>query len=44
MDDKTKKTPQERGIRTFFGKRYIWLINPDGKLELHSLERPLKED
>ena len=31
--------PAEKGIRTFFGKRYLWLLDHEGRLGLHSLDR-----
>jgi hypothetical protein len=30
-----KLLPAETGIREFFGKRYMWLLNDRGVLELH---------
>jgi hypothetical protein len=43
--DKThQNVPYQQGIREFFGKKYIWLLNHEGKLELHALHRPIPAD
>lgn len=44
MSDKQRKTPHEQGIREFFGKKYIWLLNHKGQLELHGLHRTPPSD
>lgn len=36
--------PAEKGIKTFFGKRYLWLLNHEGQLVLHPLTRVSLED
>lgn len=36
--------PHAQGIREFFGKKYIWLINHEGNLTLHGLHRPPPKD
>ena len=41
MSEKLK--PQEQGIFTLFGKRYMWLLNHKGVRELHCLDKP-KDD
>lgn len=41
---KHRNLPYEQGIRDFFGKRYIWLVNHKGNLELHGLHREPPKD
>lgn len=31
-------TKYETGIKHFFGKRYIWLLNSEGNLGLHKID------
>ncbi len=33
-----KLHPNERGIRHIFGKRYMWLLDENGKLGLHKVD------
>lgn len=46
MADKVthRDIPHENGIREFFGKKYMWLIDHNGNLSLHGLHRPAPED
>jgi hypothetical protein len=44
MAKQHRNIPYEQGIREFFGKRYIWLINYKGNLELHGLHHAPPQD
>ena len=35
-----KLLPAEKGIREFFGKKYMWLLDHNGKLTLQPIRKP----